>query len=264
LFKVLKYGCPKYRRKKGDTAWFDWEYSLATAMSHGGRILIQLPPLQNPGDDQFEFIKWFTGLTNFHGSTRVKSSHGIEPLDQNQPDGNIRHGHPKLLKETDGRFTVGWKTSSYINFALNLPLGGEGNVSPHVLLPYSLMDLHTNLNHYLVQEANGRHGHLFIGYRTPTTTHCGGLLVGCEGSESGAWDMLGHFHGASASSSDVSMCGGVKFTKLHLRNIPKEKDCFFIDLARGDWQALRFNYRCPIQADDVRRPPDYSWENHWQ
>src|SRR5262249_27570263 len=144
---------------------------------------IQLPPLQNAGDDQFEFIKWFTGLSDFHGSTRVKSSHGIEPLDQNQPDGNTRHGHPKLLKETDGRFTVGWKSSSYINFALNLPLGGQGNVSPHVWT-YKTADRNANSNHYTVRETTGRHGHLFIGYRTPTTTHCGGLLVGCEGSES--------------------------------------------------------------------------------
>ena len=250
LFIVLRDGGVQYRHKKGHR--FQWfKYPVAVAVSHGGRILIQLAPLDraglHAGGSQFKhaFIQWLLGknLNQLNdmgqgGGTRAVATHNIKVTGE----GNIlANGRAKVLQESGGSTYRGMT-----HIGINLPLGGQGNISPHP---------HAQDNTVHVDTTSGRHGHAYVGYKAPTVGAPGGVLVGIEGSEAGRWDMLGHFHGASATSSAISMSGGVKFTKLGFSDMPSEKDCMMVDLTPG-WDRLVTHTFAPaaVRAPSVPGP----------
>lgn len=212
LFKLLKHGGLQYRMQKGQP-WMPWDWPLAVAVSHGGRLLIQLPPVE--GNPDFRFLDWLTGDTRLQDLyKRPAATHEIDRLKTPDPISLVNMGR-KVLKEVKP-FGTKFSTKGTYHYGMNLALSGINQPSLH----------NANVNAC----EDGRHGHAYLCYKPPHHGKVGGMLIGIEGSEAGKWDMLGHFHGLSATSSEVSMSGGMKFKKLSIRNVPKEDDCMIIDL----------------------------------
>jgi hypothetical protein len=211
LFKLLKHGSLQYRMRKGQS-WMPWALPLAVAISHGGRLLIQLPPVRRERD--FRFLDWFTGQNHNNLYSRKAATHEIIRMQTPDPL-PLANGGRKVLKEGKPTGTK-IQTKGTLHYGINLALSGFNRPSLHNAKVNAVED--------------GRHGHAYLCYKAPHDGKVGGMLIGIEGSEAGKWDMLGHFHGWSASSSDVSMSGGVKFKKLSALNVPKEEDCMILDL----------------------------------
>jgi len=218
LFKLLKYGRLQFRKDKGNN-WQFWPHALAIAISHGGRILFQLPvavDVFGVKERDFRFIEWMTGKTVDQLYQRSVATHEIDRLSEKDIERPLANGGQKVLKEVKPKFKFSSKGTKH--FGINLALGGSGRRSPHV---------HKGTT--LVAE-DGRHGHAYVLFKPPSANKVGGMLIGIEGSEAKKWDMLGHFHGASASSSELSMSGGLKFKSLKRNDMPNGDDCMIVDL----------------------------------
>lgn len=143
----------------GYTYWRNTGYPLAMALSHGGRIMIQLPA-DAAGNT---YWNWLWGATNPAAFARKVATHSIE----------LRK-HPKALtgnvqlymNEENPRFGA-WSGQHY---GMNIALGGLGNYNP-----ISGQSVHPD----------GSHGHLYFFYLPPTANKYGGILVGCETSAPG-------------------------------------------------------------------------------
>jgi hypothetical protein len=175
---------------------------IATALSHGGRVLIQLPMVSSSqeGCHQDEFWHWFWP----HPQRRMIATHSISPREgyalKLDDQGRMLHLHEGGLSPL----------ARGHHYGMNVALGGIGNENPwsrQMIFP------------------DGRNGHLYIYYLPPTDREYGGLLVGCEGSApyERAWtsthrgllpdtmDQTGHEHTVWADSSKYSPTGGLKF-----------------------------------------------------
>ncbi len=198
LFAVLYFG-QLYVYRNGN--YQRWSAPIATALSHGGRIIIQLPKAASSKDsDKHKFWNWFWKNPESRGAATHSLTQRTTPLDLRD--------HRKLhLKEGIGNVGGFMKTARNrgMHFGMNVALGGEGNTNP-----WSGNTI----------AADGQHGHLYILYYEPTKTEPGGLLVGCEGSAptdrmakgiKHGMDQSGNVHDWRAKSSPFSPTGGPKF-----------------------------------------------------
>jgi hypothetical protein len=106
---------------------------------------------------------------------------------------------------------LGTELGDTYHFGLDLPVGGLGqlDMNGNVILP------------------NGAYGHLYIGYKPPTTQRDGALLIGCETDAPGMTNALGHKHDFKATSADHSSTGGLKKDK-----IGQDKGGMMVDLSK--------------------------------
>lgn len=192
LFTLLVHGGLLYRTTNTGT-WRSWaggmpEFPVASVLSHGGRVMIQLPA----GEAGKTAFKWLVPA-KFRNLTRPFASHGLSSLDE--PVTVLRR--TKYFVEKKGLSTARHellKNSKHLG--INVPLFGHGKINPH--------------SRRLIS-ANGEHGHLYIYYRPSGDDKPGGLLVGCEGSEAGKSDQYGHKHDARAISAPISPTSGQKW-----------------------------------------------------
>lgn len=185
VFTVLYHGGMFY---KGVVNWQTWASSdipIAAAISHGGRVLIQLPKAS--GIDAEGFFNWLDGGDKIISSnSRLAATHGIEPLSYvaMQPLGGGHRHRVNEVKKGD------------LHYGVNIGLGGSGNYNP-----FSGNRI----------AANGEHGHLYVFYRAPTADDYGGLLIGCEGSAPiDSWDnrdSVFHTRGGSGRSGYAGVAG---------------------------------------------------------
>lgn len=236
LFVVLVHGGLLYRENNAQNQWAWWaggmkDFPVACVLSHGGRVMIQLPS----GESQ-DFFTWLVPR-KFQSQTRPFASHGISVLKKSE----AVQGRSKHLVENKGLSTAAkelLKSSKHIG--INLPLFGHGKIHP--------------FSRRLIS-ANGEHGHLYIYYRPATKDQPGGLLIGCEGSEAGKSDQFGHAHDARALSSDISPTGGAKWR--HVKKGPGSKseanDTLFIDLSET-WQDVMGKSLASGAATSVKQP----------
>lgn len=227
VFGTLYYGMMFVYRYKAYKKWKDLGAPVATALSHGGRILIQLPKVSNEdGCRQDQFWKWLWP----DPLPRKAATHSISerPHDLILPEGRLlRIQEEKLTLLGAGVRMVEDKHShTQHHFGLNLALGGAGNKNPWSGQPIF---------------PDGRHGHLYIFYLPPTKEEYGGLLIGCEGSSPpdralaglpDQMDQTGHTHDRIGSSDEYSPTGTPKFKSGFLSCGPtKDTDGIVIDLA---------------------------------
>ena len=237
----------------GYVAWNTTGVPVAACLSHGGRVMIQLPP----GDTGRAYWNWLTQDTGVH--RRVSGTHGLKPLSPGERK-SLARSRRVYLKETGGSSGGG----RYLHYCLNIPLGGWGEYNP--FSGKRITD-------------NGEHGHMYIGYLEPQTGVAGGVLVGCEGSEpidqkhpnsykgevaaylvSGglastltkgkvdigsinrpdwAVDQTGNVH-RLGESGEFSPTGGMKWKKKqwHTRGPISSKNGMIIDLVSTGWEWL--------------------------
>ncbi|MGH9404808.1 MAG: hypothetical protein ACRD3D_03100 [Terriglobia bacterium] len=148
--------------KQGNGLYTDWRntgYPIAMALSHGGRVLIQLPrdALGNT------YWNWLWGNTDPAPFRRRVATHSIKL--RRTP--KALFGNARLYMDEDNPTFGAWSGQ---HFGINIALGGLGNRNPH--------------SGQLIRP-DGSNGHLYFFYLPPTANRYGGILVGCETSAPG-------------------------------------------------------------------------------
>jgi hypothetical protein len=263
LFTVLRWGGLMFRPRKTENNWRLWSdvgWPLASAISHGGRVMIQLPrtrPGQTGNDDSF-----FTWLTNGQaGSGNCTERSGTHSTGNRLDDAvEVLEGRMKVLAELKGaRFGAGQAigTSSGKSYGINVALGGNLR--------------RTAANNHLITD-NGDHGHLYLFYRPPTPDKFGGMLVGTEGEAPGRWGASGNYHswnigpwdklkgyrpsqeegqfGQAFAGSGARLQLPDAANRDTLINGPDRYDSLLIDLTGTGWKFLKETHE-PHWSDDL-------------
>ena len=220
-FQTMYYGGMVV--KKTDGAWATWrsiQWPLALAISHGGRVMVQLPMSHNmPNADADYFWDWLWGGANKR--PRAAATHGINRHDD--PNVALPGGRFLHMKEVGGKNASFKSSAGGEHFGVEIALGGAGNVNPYsgkAIAP------------------NGASGHLYLFYLPPTTTKFGGILIGCEGSsppdrkKAKHDDTYGGGHSMLGGANIFSGTGGLKFGGAKL------KDPATGDKTRVSWQDV--------------------------
>lgn len=220
VLTTLYYGGLMYKRNGVWQKWSESDVPIVSSISHGGRVVIQLPAGNNG------FWRWLWADMEPEG--RKGATHGLSyvkvPIDIG--------GRRKYVKE-DKLSTLGGFFSSN-HFGINIGVGGVGNINP--------------FSGVTIQE-DGCHGHLYIKYLQPSATGCGAVMIGCEGSApldrydgpgTFASDQTGHKHTFGASGK-FSPTGGKKWKEREWHNDGPDssEDAMFIDLVATGWRFLK-------------------------
>ncbi|MDJ1178165.1 hypothetical protein PJF56_04740 [Roseofilum sp. BLCC_M91] len=209
VFLLLHHGL-KYRENQDVTDFKQWEENVAVALSHGGRVMINLPPVETDNPERVnEFIHWLLGASgNTHkprayqditeGSEESKSDHYKAQVDTRMfSSHNVKVTENSLTEEKGNTADVKGKfhmSSTLKHYGMDIPLGGLGNedLSGDVILP------------------DGRHGHMYIYYRPPTIQLPGSVLIGTETSRMAKTDVFGMYHDSRGAPAEFSSTGTSK------------------------------------------------------
>ncbi|MGC9524638.1 MAG: eCIS core domain-containing protein [Limnospira sp.] len=211
VFIVLQHGL-MYRDDQNKPKFEEWQENVAVALSHGGRVMINLPPLQGQ-DKEHDFIYWLLGGSSAQVQEHKPKSHDDKGADKSSDyykakvDTRIASSHDvevtqnslKELKSNtfDIKGTVG-ATSTIKHYGMDIPLGGLGNedMAGDVILP------------------DGRHGHMYIYYRPPSKEKPGSVLIGAETSRMAHTDVFGMYHDKRGAPAEVSPTGTSKAGRI--------------------------------------------------
>ena len=249
IFTTIRYGGLMIRHKQEDSEFW-WPYCsigwpIACTLSHGGRILIQLPRAF-PG---------CTGPDHSYWNWLTCDAKVLMPRVGTHSTGNRKQPMPMVLdrvKVVDELKSVGFGISQGIrklaesevgprSFGMNIALGGAGNTSPS-----------TNM----IISDNGDHGHVYFCYRPPLQNKYGAILIGVEGEAPGHWGQSGNFHSPNigfidkimdwrSSSTEGLFTEKWKNEEMQLETHgkmlkgPGNYDCTVIDLTATGWDFLR-------------------------
>lgn len=210
--------------KNADGQWAAWDATdmpIASCLSHGGRVLVQLPP-----DDGEHLARrawsWLWGARAASQQTRAMATHGVAV----EMCGNMPDGRPKHVRETKGG-------GGGQHYGVNIAAGGFERVNP--ISQQRICD-------------DGRHGHLYLYHLPPAGRNHGALLVAAEDSAPidaapfQGWfpkGQTGHRH-TLGSSGEFSLTGGEKFKHLALNHpmVPADIDSMFVDPPVDVWKGL--------------------------
>jgi hypothetical protein len=227
-----------YRGKGG---WKDWSQNyfgtVAALLSHGQRVLVQIPPAGKGGDELWPWLNREERIP-----TRSMSSHGLSPL--KEPT-DLTRGHRQYLTEEKSFFAgvIGWHHARHYGF--NPALGGIGNRNP-----FSSTNDDANST-FLPINGDGRNGHVYIYYLAPGDNQFGGMLVGCENAEYGVEGGNPHTsagHSLSGKAQKVSACGGKKWSALNIG--PREEYNGMICDLTDRFDGLDWLFRNPLFDPD--------------
>ena len=208
IFIILHDGL-KYREDEKPNIFKDWDESVAVALSHGGRVMINLPPIKQ-NENENEFIQWLFGTSPESDLTRKPQSYDKIKDPNNKSDHykakvdtriasshNVNVTESSLEEEKSNTFDVKGKTglkSTIKHYGMDIPLGGLGNedLAGDAILP------------------DGRHGHIYIYYRPPSLTLPGSVLIGAETSRMAHTDVFGMYHDQRGAPAEFSSTGTSK------------------------------------------------------
>jgi len=257
-------------------AWSDADMPIASCLSHGGRVLVQLT--RNADEAVWRWL-WGRDPTTdkaVNPQGRHAATHGIQVA----WCGLMPDGRPKHVRETK-------KGGGGGHFGVNVAGGGLNNTNP--ISGNRITD-------------DGRHGHLYIYYVKPTLAERGALLFGAEdsapidraktqwnqaiggffgntvllpltlidlatggGSHHQPWSpglrsafpkgQTGAYHAIGASGK-YSLTGGKKFKTLAKVNVnvPFGNDCMFVNPPVDVWQSL-LDGTLTFNRNDLGSPP---------
>lgn len=229
LFTVIYFAGIIYN-KSSNTASHEWhqfagKIPVASALGHGGRIIIQLPVRTEARNSAGEFFDWLVGDVRTSGQLKPRSA-ATHALAHREKPLRIHGQRWMRLAEMRGKLTGFRSAIKYCyeknHYGVNVPLGGAGNTNP------------VSGNQIA---SDGAHGHVYIYYNPKEPGQCGGMMIGCENSAPGVRSQTFVKHDLRAISESYSPCGTSKWPKL--RSGPNAKaEAMFIDLSDG-WEWLR-------------------------
>jgi hypothetical protein len=202
LFHTLYQAGVLYRN---GTQWLDWAanplFNVAALLSHGQRVLIQIPD-QNHGGDLF--WTWLNRVEKI--PPRGYATHGLSLVSNPKV---LAEGHTQYVREEHGNWQSLKGHVQSRHYGFNIALGGLGNRNP-----FSPTNDDSKFEFEPVK-ADGRNGHVYINYLPPTKKEQGGMLVGCENAQHGAGSNphTGAGHGLGTPQA-ISACGGKKWSAL--------------------------------------------------
>ncbi len=201
---------------------------LASLLSHGGRILIQIPPCSQ--NESQQFFHWLAG-----GSDKISYNNQATI----NKDSTIYHraGATHSLDIINGEVVelklpaVPVKPNDAIRYITDWAYGHHWG-----------KDLGICEEEYSAS-SDGAHGHLYIYWLPPTSTQPGGLLIGCEGSSpTGNISYYGDTHDIfHAQQHEFSLTGGMKFKHDSFKTSNIHPDCeggFKLVLTAQDLKTL--------------------------
>jgi len=249
LFLVLRYGLLEYRadnKYNKSNMWRNWNKPIAAALSHGGRVIINMAKLDGQRQGGWSWLLTGNSGRVPHGrkvpqpvlnSTLLKgrfgSTHGTDIREL-----KIKGQNRGELYEKKGimqNITRGLNPESHL-WGMNVALGGWGGENSQGD-PIS---------------ADGGHGHLHILYRQIYKLFSGpyaaGLLIGCENMEHGVKPGYGpkrnktHLatgHGKGGKQK-VSATNGLKWPALGKRykahkEVPAEYSGMRVNVSQMRW-----------------------------
>lgn len=183
------------------------KFSLFNKVSHGSRILIEIPPLKEHQKGN-EFFNWaMTG----------ESDH--------QPIKKICSSQPALMKRAFGSHdTILVKDAAGKEHHQEILLNPKDPKDLFRIMSNMTKGVHFGVNLGLEGPEDGRHGHLYIYWQPPTDTKPGVFLMGVEGSAPGKSDIHGHVHGPKATSPEFSPTSGQKWRDEKFKNYEGKPD----------------------------------------
>jgi hypothetical protein len=271
IFLVLRYGGLIFRsdQNTNDWRWFhDTNLPIASAISHGSRILIQLPPENElakkkrywPTDESdldHDFWSWLlTGdvdgditdivTTDLHGNDalsqnkcifrRLASTHGIKIIPESHHIQLEDAERRKCLREVRKKLGISARDTKIV--------GENRKLNKHkhwgMNLPLGGIGNASYGFHEDIITSDGRNGHLYMYYLAPRGNRNGGLLIGVEGSEYRKVSQSGEQHTIRAKSSVLSATMGYKWSKLKglgHHGLPDKRDSMLVDLSTG-WKDI--------------------------
>ena len=152
VWRILAEGGVWLRPEKAAcwTAHSNSGIPLASILSHGGRVLVQLPRAGNLIWD------WLWGDLDAQKFKRFAGTHGVETGSREI----LPNGRPKVFTETK-------KNKGGFHYGINIAGGGHGNTNP--ISGSTITD-------------DGQHGHLYIHYQPASDTERGSIMFGAEDS----------------------------------------------------------------------------------
>lgn len=255
IFTVIRNGGLTYRTNSEDPNSWKWYHdsrlSVATALSHGSRILIQLPPenenkkgrkrrffrnLINDIAQEYDYLDhdfwcWLiTGDTEGDLSevitTNTSSAYAMDKkkcvFRRLASTHGIKHLKNILRINLDGiERTKRIREVKKVGLSVRdtkLLGGKKRKINRHK---------HWGMNIALggagnqsfgisdgVISSDGCNGHVYLYYRAPKDNFCGGLLIGVEGSEFRSTSQCGEEHSITGKASRLSATFGYKWSKL--------------------------------------------------
>ncbi|KAL0485493.1 arsA2 [Acrasis kona] len=252
VFTILKFGGLMYRTDKNENIWnwyYDSNLSICSALSHGSRILIQLPKeeadptkkrkrsfrhmVHGQFEQEHEFWCWLlTGdpdgdlsdviSTEIEGDKslqenkcvfrRLASTHGIK---KHNADGEVIS-----INGVERRKRV-YEVKKKIGLSLrDTKIGGSKkrkyNKHKHWGLNLAIGGA-GNESFGIKMESvssNGSNGHMYFHYLAPTTERYGALMIGVEGSEFRKTAQSGNAHSIKGTSNRLSATLGFKWSEI--------------------------------------------------
>jgi len=186
--------------------WADWSANrranVASLLSHGGRVMVQIPSIQQGGDKLWPWLNADGDI-----APRSMATHGLTVSSKPK---SLLMGRQCYLTEDKGWGTAVWGALHSRHFAFNPALGGRGNCNPFSATNDDRKGTFTPVR------GDGCNGHVYVCYLPPGEKHVGGLLIGCENV---AYGMGGNphtaaGHGISGKANKLSAFGGKKWSEL--------------------------------------------------
>jgi phosphatidylserine/phosphatidylglycerophosphate/cardiolipin synthase-like enzyme len=207
MLSTIYFGGLVYRSRDGNwKPWMETGTPLPSAISHGGRILIQLPKSDVKGAATF----WEWMLAGVKPSKGGLATHGVDYA--KKPYERLYSDRYKYLKETHGHLVA--VTNLGHHYRLNIAMGGKGWWNPWTGKKIS---------------DNGEHGHLYMYYWKPTSKHYGAIMLSLESEAPHKTGQTGHKHTAKAGSEEFTATGGAKWVVK-----PQDKKKGFVEIVNSD------------------------------
>lgn len=244
VFRILRFGGLWFRTEPG-ADWQPWNLPLASALSHGARVMIQY----KEGTGLF---KWLDEESVLSG--RPGASHEVVPCEAGETVGetpSVKKYREVKIKGVLGQISLGKRNAG--DYGCDLPMGGHHTV-PFARIAGDMLtkdsvgqfesDLLRMLSHLGEINTSGAFGHFYV-YRRKGHQGTSMLMVGLEGSSpfltKTRTSCLGKVHDAAAKAGTYSGAYGVKWTSEHFAGIPHphEYDSTFVSLGSNWRDALQ-------------------------